>query len=377
VNGACVWVEIEANRKGENVALNKEVTPSVAMAWGHTHVTDGLLDLNDYTWQMVYSTPAYVQIDLGQVYNDIEEIKVWHYPDGRIFIKTKTEVSEDGINWITIFDTDVSGTYAETMEGLSIAIPIHGTSLEFTRDAQSYVSIPHHDSLIINGSMCMEFWIKLKPLPNDFQVILDKGNISTSQYYVIHEARNGNNQIKYRFGNGHERTFNRPFSIIEKWVHMAFVWDGANMIFYENGELIAFETFPVTFAPNDLPLTFGRMSAGGAYLDAYLDNIRIWNVARTQQEIIDNKDIPSINNKNGLIGAWQFDEGLGMVAFDSSLNSNHGSIVNATFSVDEPFLRTPIQKALPIKLGEMNIDKLFLGEKQIEKIYLGDNLLGG
>ena len=53
------------------------------------------------------------------------------------------------------------------------------TSLEFTRNNQSYVLIPHHDSLTINGSMCMEFWIKLKPLPNDFQVILDKGNIST------------------------------------------------------------------------------------------------------------------------------------------------------------------------------------------------------
>ena len=198
-----------------------------------------------------------------------------------------------------------------------------------------------------------------------------------SQYYVIHEARNGNNQIKYRFGNGHERTFNRPFSIVEKWVHMAFVWDGANMIYYENGELIAFETFPVTFTPNNMPLTFGRMSAGGAYLDGYLDNIRIWNVARSAEEINAFKDVSILGDTNGLIGLWEFDEGLGTTVYDLSPNANNGTITNGSFSTDAPLLKLPTTEILPIKLGEINIDKIFLGEQPITQVYLGANLLGG
>ena len=252
------------------------------------------------------------------------------------------------------------------------------TSLELTRNNQSYVSIPHNDSLIINGPMTMEFWIKLKsPLPNDFQVILDKGNISTSQYYVIHEARNGNNQIKYRFGNGHERTFNRPASIIGEWTHMAFVWDGSNMIFYENGELIAFETFPVTFSPNTMPLTFGRMSAGGAYLDGFLDNVRIWNVARSAEEINTNKDILIDGNTQGLIGLWEFDEGTGTNVNDLSVNDNNGTITNGNFSIDAPPLKSlePPTQALPVKLGEMEVSNVFLGEIPITKIFLGAELL--
>lgn len=124
VNGACVWLEIEAIRNGANVALNKEVTPSVAMTWGHNQVTDGSFNMEDYTWQMTYDSPQYVQIDLGQVYNDLEKIKIYHYPDGRIFNKLKTEVSSNGADWVTVFDSAISGTYAETIEGLSIDLSL-------------------------------------------------------------------------------------------------------------------------------------------------------------------------------------------------------------------------------------------------------------
>jgi hypothetical protein len=55
--------------------------------------------------------------DLGAIYN-IEYVQIWHYyADGRTYHNNKTEVSRDGANWITIFDTDVSGEYAETSTG--------------------------------------------------------------------------------------------------------------------------------------------------------------------------------------------------------------------------------------------------------------------
>ena len=337
VNGACVWLEIEANRKGENVALNKEITPSVAMSWGHYQVTDGSFNMNDYTWQMTYDAPQYVEIDLGQVYSDLEEIKIWHYPDGRIFNKLKTQVSSDGINWHTLFDSDINGTYVETMDGLSIPLMEQERSLDLSRDSKEYAIIPHDNSLNVTNYLTMEFWIKLKPLPNDFQVIIDKGNIGTTQYYVIHEGRNGNNQIKYRFGNGHERTVNRPNTIIDKWTHMAFTFNGAEMIFYEDGEQILKENFPdFVFTPNTMDLAFGRMSASdGAYLGALLDEIRIWNIVRTASEIKENM-LGVDPNLKGLIGYWKANNS-GTILLDNSINVNHGTLKNgASFSTDQP-----------------------------------------
>jgi len=46
---------------------------------------------------------------------------VWHYyldgKTGRIYNKTKTEVSADGVNWTTLYDSAISGTYAEPKGG--------------------------------------------------------------------------------------------------------------------------------------------------------------------------------------------------------------------------------------------------------------------
>ena len=44
-------------------------------------------------------------------------------------------------------------------------------SFEFSRNLQNYVMVGHQDTLNIQSQMTMEFWIKLKPLPNDFQAI--------------------------------------------------------------------------------------------------------------------------------------------------------------------------------------------------------------
>lgn len=49
---------------------------------------------------------------------DISSVKVWHfYSDNRTYNNTKTEISEDGTTWTTLFDSAVSGAYAETAAG--------------------------------------------------------------------------------------------------------------------------------------------------------------------------------------------------------------------------------------------------------------------
>ncbi len=59
----------------------------------------------------------YVQLDLGAAYS-VDKLKVFHYAaDGRTYHQTKTQVSTDGVSWTTIFDSAVSGEYAETSAG--------------------------------------------------------------------------------------------------------------------------------------------------------------------------------------------------------------------------------------------------------------------
>jgi len=68
-----------------------------------------------------------VKVDMGSV-KRIDTVKVWHFfNDGRTYHNTKTEVSEDGVTWTTVFDSAVSGEYPETSAGrtYTLAAPVY------------------------------------------------------------------------------------------------------------------------------------------------------------------------------------------------------------------------------------------------------------
>lgn len=118
-----VWTDVQALlNTGGNACYNKTVTGSCTI-----NNPENIVDWDTGTYATATSTGLqYIIIDLGQVYNNIDEIKVFHAVDERICNATKTEVSADGTHWITLFDSAVSGTYVETIYGHSIKV--NGTS---------------------------------------------------------------------------------------------------------------------------------------------------------------------------------------------------------------------------------------------------------
>lgn len=87
-----------------------------------TEITD-IENLSIYTDSTVdteyiyHSDCTVLQLDLGNIYTNMETIQVYHYyTDGRKN-ETKLEISEDGINWITVYDSSINKTYAETQNG--------------------------------------------------------------------------------------------------------------------------------------------------------------------------------------------------------------------------------------------------------------------
>ena len=147
-NTNCHWCEIQAfSIDNINVAYastgkmfnssNTEVTPSLNGRTPNNNsnsnyprfhlITNNVIATNPYMGGV--SNSGYVQLDLGSIF-DIKQIKVWHYfGDGRTYTNTKTQVSCDGVNWITIFDSAIEGTYAENTNGHTINIDRNNVSL--------------------------------------------------------------------------------------------------------------------------------------------------------------------------------------------------------------------------------------------------------
>lgn len=125
------WIQIKAfDNLGNNVALGKTVTTSAAISTNEPQfattpqrLTDGSIALTPYLLITSGGSIArYVTVDLGEAM-DVSQIIVWHYYGGtRSYYDTKTEVSADGVHWMTVFDSAVSGIYQETVAGNIIDI---------------------------------------------------------------------------------------------------------------------------------------------------------------------------------------------------------------------------------------------------------------
>lgn len=118
-NAGSHWVEIEAIAGGTNVALGKPVTSNYNDVINIERLTDGNTSTHSYVWGGIEDgNPRYLEIDLGVVRDDIEYLTVWHYyNDNRIYNDTKTEISEDGVTWVPLFDSALTGKYVETEKG--------------------------------------------------------------------------------------------------------------------------------------------------------------------------------------------------------------------------------------------------------------------
>ena len=112
------------------------------------------------------------------------------------------------------------------------------------------------------------------------------------------------------------------------WTHVAGSWDGARLRLFVNG--VADTTATTTRNPKNgtSPLRIGERGNGGTPFNGQIDEVRLWNVARTVAQIATNRTVCLVGNEAGLAGYWRLDEGAGVTTADATGNGNTGTLVN-------------------------------------------------
>lgn len=105
-----------------NIALNKPVSAVSGIAYDTGRITDGSIVAGGSTGYSYVAGEGEIEVDLVNTYK-LSHIKLYlWYGDERYYHENRVKVSSDGVNWTTLYDSDIDGEVVSTSEGQRIDV---------------------------------------------------------------------------------------------------------------------------------------------------------------------------------------------------------------------------------------------------------------
>ncbi|MDD1457444.1 hypothetical protein MEN95_21380, partial [Dolichospermum sp. ST_sed7] len=213
------------------------------------------------------------------------------------------------------------------------------------------VEIPNSASLSLT-KFTLEAWVNQTQIKGNWQTIIAKENDNNTEdrnYGLF--IRPGESRLHFAFkdSNGSWRAIDASQAslTLNQLTHVAATYDGTKLSLYINGQLDSTVDFVGTPFQNNFPVKIGRELNANSPFAGQIDDVRIWNVARTQAQIQANYNQQLVGNEAGLAGYWNFNEPSGTTALDKTINGNNGNIIGATH-VNQT--GTPTEQLTPAKI---------------------------
>ena len=202
--------------------------------------------------------------------------------------------------------------------------------------SDDYVSITDDASLTSTSVITISAWFK-KVSGSGWMSLVGKGTSDANEEYVLLLK---DNQVYFDVGNGGGPYLQQSTTIApETWHHIAAVHTRSSgtstLKVYLNGQDVGGTTVNASNTPNDnsIPLTIGsRFSTSNALFEGRIDDVRIWNDARTVAEIQEYMHKEVASDASGLVAYYKMSDGSGTSLADNSSNSNTGTLTNMVTS---------------------------------------------
>lgn len=129
----------------------------------------------------------------------------------------------------------------------------------------------------------------------------------------------------------------------DRWSHVGIAYDAAagEVRTYLNGNPGRRVPIEGSISPTEAKLRLGARSESEQNFHGHLEEVRIWNTARTTDQIQRNLYARLIGDEDGLVGLWPLNDATRNAARDRTQPPNDGVLRNATWA--EPPSRSPIQ----------------------------------
>ncbi len=298
--------------------LTVEFTDSSNLAlpinqWAWDFNNDGIIDSNVQNTSWIYGEPGMYSVNLEIQTDSITKKIIYH-------------------DYISVFD----GESALIFDG-----------------AESYVICPASPSLNLTYTFTVESWIKPTTYGEatgyGFGRIIDKENIVVYLNGTYGSYNDSSLMVQIKHSDGNTSDICTPENSIstDEWQHIAVTYNEQSILkIYINGieqELTIVNPISGGIEDNnDIDLIIGNSTTFpmGTF-NGIIDEVRIWNITRTEEHIQNNMDVYLSGDEDGLIGYWKMNEGFGKQIADSSSNTNTGNLFLAKWCQGknlEPFV---------------------------------------
>ena len=233
---------------------------------------------------------------------------------------------------LTIYSSDCTNPLYSFAITASVSA---ASALNFT-GAGEFINLPGTAPVPTgNNPYTIEAWIK----PNNFG---DYGIIGWGNYGVANQVnafRMGNGGVLINYWWGNDLPASVPTLTNGAWHHVAATYDGITRAIYVDGLLAANDNPTGLSVPSNANLKIGvtcpvGCSGGPEYFNGSIDEVRVWNVGRSQCQIQQymNCEIPSTTS--GLVLNYHFNQGIpsgpnaGVTTLTDAAGGNDGTLNN-------------------------------------------------
>jgi hypothetical protein len=200
-----------------------------------------------------------------------------------------------------------------------------------TSNTSKYVSIPSSLNASFNtNNITVEGWFNLSAADLSLPEPTLVGEAYISDNKVTFMLSRYSNQIRAGFFSGSAWSLALSASSIpaNTWTHIAATYDQTSIKIYINGVLDGTLNTTTPIPTGTEVWYLGKRFAGADMISGVMDEIRIWNVARTQAQIQTSMNTSVAPNSTGLRAYYQLDESTGTSASDATGNGYTGTLMN-------------------------------------------------
>lgn len=180
-----------------------------------------------------------------------------------------------------------------------------GQYLYFTGPDTGYIEVPHDPALSPSEAITIEAWVFLEDL--DSRPLSGEPSLIGKDYADSYLLTVWNGVLRFYSGTSADSVTSNAAVSTDQWVHVAVAYDESTARFYVNGVLVDTQAFTSPLASSASNLRIGSDEQWAYSPQGALDEVRLWNVARSGADIAADVNTTIMTGRPGLVGVWNME----------------------------------------------------------------------